>query len=102
MSRMFNALAAAVALLLAVGLYKSKTEADAARANVARLHAEVAAAADEIRLLKAEVAHLESPARIEALARAKLGLAPAALSQHRTLDHLERALPPPEEKGPRQ
>lgn len=74
--RIFNIAAIVLALALAIGLYRAKTEADAARARVAELERQVATARDEVKALAAEVAVLESPARIEELAKRKLGIAP--------------------------
>jgi cell division protein FtsL len=81
MSRLFNIGAAVLALMLAIGLYRMKTEADAARARVGLLEGEVAAAQAELKILSAEVAVLESPERVEKLAKDKLGLTPATPGQ---------------------
>lgn len=88
MSRLFNIGAAVLALLLAIGLYRAKTEADGARARVRQLEGEVAAAQAELKILSAEVAVLENPARIEKLAREKLGLTPATPDKVRPLSDL--------------
>jgi cell division protein FtsL len=97
--RIFNAVAALIALVLAIGLYRAKTEADTARARVAALEAQVESARTEIKTLAAELAVLESPARIEALAKARLRLAPVKPSQVRPLSEIGSALPPPERKA---
>jgi cell division protein FtsL len=88
MKRLFNIGAALLALLLAIGLYRAKTEADSARARVRQLESEVAAAQAELKILSAEVAVLESPERVEKLAREKLGLKPAAPAQVKPLSSL--------------
>ena len=48
---------------------------------------------DAINLLRAEYAHLARPDRVQALADAKLGLQPLALSQIATVDELPEAQP---------
>ncbi len=88
MMRLFNIGAAILALLLAIGLYRAKTEADTARARVRQLEIEVAAAQAELKILSAEVAVLESPERVEKLAREKLDLKPATPSQVKPLSSL--------------
>jgi cell division protein FtsL len=93
--RIFNIVAIVVALALAIGLYRAKTEADAARARVAELERQVGAARDEVKALAAEVAVLESPARIEELARRKLGVAPGGAGQPRAASEAGAVLPAP-------
>lgn len=93
--RIFNIAAIVLALALAIGLYRAKTEADAARARVADLERQVAAARDEVKALAAEVAVLESPARIEELAKRKLGVAPGAAGQPRAASEIGSTLPAP-------
>jgi cell division protein FtsL len=88
MSRLFNIGAAILALMLAVGLYRAKTEADGARARVRQLEGEVSAAQAELKILAAEVAVLENPERVEKLAKDKLGLTPATPSQVKPLSDL--------------
>jgi cell division protein FtsL len=48
---------------------------------------------DAINLLRAEYAHLARPDRVQALAEAKLGLQPLALSQIASVDELPEARP---------
>jgi cell division protein FtsL len=95
MGRTFNIIAAMLIILLAVGLYKAKSEADAARAHVAKLQTEVDTARARIRTLSAEAAYLENPARVETLARRELGLKPAGIEQHKRLSELDDVLPAP-------
>lgn len=96
MMRIFNIVAIVVALALAIGLYRAKTEADSARARVAELERQVDAARDEVKALAAEVAVLESPARIEELAKRRLNLAPGAAGQPRPASEIASTLPAPE------
>ncbi len=72
----FNSLAALTALLLAVALYRAKSEADAVRARVVALEAQIAHTRAETKVLAAEGAVLDSPARVERLARRHLNMAP--------------------------
>jgi len=95
MSRTFNIIAVALIVLLAVGLYKAKTEADLARARVAALQAQVDAAKAQVKSLAAESAYLANPDRIEKLAKQDLGLKHAELSQHKPIADIDSALPPP-------
>jgi cell division protein FtsL len=92
-SRIFNIAAAVLALALAIGLYRAKTEADTARARVSQLESDVAAAKAELKILSAEVAMLENPERIEKLAKEKLGLRPATPRQVKKLSELGAKTP---------
>lgn len=100
MSKTFNIIAAALIVLLAVGLYKAKSEADLARDRVAKLEGEVADARAQIKTLSAEAAYLENPDRVETLARKELGLKPARVDQHKPLSAIDEALPPPAKAAP--
>lgn len=88
MSRLFNIGAALLALVLAIGLYRAKTEATKARVRVEELEGEVAAAKAELKILSAEVAVLENPERVERLAKDRLGLSPAQPSQVKKLSDI--------------
>lgn len=76
MRKLFNGLAVLLVLVLVVGLYRAKSEADSARRRVAELEAEIALLETESRILAAEEALLDSPDRIERLARRYLRMAP--------------------------
>ena len=73
MIRFINALAVIVAFVTAVGVYKAKTEAKAAQAEVAELQEELEDQAQALRVLENEVAVLERPERLGRLAKEKLG-----------------------------
>jgi cell division protein FtsL len=94
MGKTFNIIAACLIVILAVGLYKAKSEADRMRAEVAKLEAEVATARSEVKTMAAEAAYLESPKRVESLARSELGLTPAKPGQVRPISEIDKALPP--------
>lgn len=80
----FAPLAAALIVVLAVGVLKAKADAAAARKRIAELERQVAAQRDEAKGLAAEVQYLENPKRIEALARRELKMAPATRAQTKT------------------
>lgn len=65
--------AAVLIVALAIGLYKAKTDAASTETQVRQLQTQVDESEAELRALRAEIAHLESPARIEALAEEHLG-----------------------------
>lgn len=67
-------LAGVLVILLAVGLYKAKTDAAKAEAHVRQLQSEIGEREADLRALRAEIAHLETPARVESLAERHLGL----------------------------
>lgn len=92
--RYFVPIAGAIILLLAVGVFKAKTDAAATRKRVAEMEVSVAAARDEARGLAAEVQFLESPKRIEALSRRELAMAPATRDQKKALEDIAPAKAP--------
>jgi cell division protein FtsL len=85
-------------LALAIGLYWAKTETARKRADVAALERVVAQERAAVRARRAEIAHLESPARIDALAAEKLELEPGAESRARDESAIDSALPAPERR----
>ena len=104
---------AAFALLVAVilGVYLAKTIAGRERAQIATAERQIESEKARIRLLQAEVAHLEQPARIERLSESYLGLGPVAFKRDVTPDALAAvarhpaaagpaATPPPDLTGP--
>ena len=93
--RYFVPVASVVILILAVGVFKAKTDAAATRKRVAVLEASVAVKRDEARGLAAEVQYLENPKRIEALARRDLGMAPATRTQKKSIDDVGATAPAP-------
>lgn len=87
-SRYFVPVASVLILVMAVGVFKAKTDAAATRRRVAQLEQQVAAQRDEARGLAAEVQYLENPRRIDSLARRELGMAPASRDQKKASDAL--------------
>lgn len=83
--------ALSVLLVLVVGLYLSKTGAGRERTEISTIERQIADEQRRIRLLDAEVAHLESPERISGLATAHLGLRPVAQGREITVEQLQMA-----------
>lgn len=76
MIRALNLLAFVVAAALAVALYIAKTEAQGAQERLADLQEQLSEERRQINVLQVEVAHLEDPERLRALARRYLGFEP--------------------------
>jgi cell division protein FtsL len=88
MIRTLNAIAFVVAAVLAVALYLAKTEALGAQERLAGLQAQLAEERRQINVLNVEVAHLEDPERLRALARVYLGFEPLDPSREVALTDL--------------
>lgn len=86
--RLIDLMALGVLFALILGMYLAKTLAGAERAQIASVTRQIEAERARIRLLKAEVSHLEQPARIERLSETYLGLKPVAITRDATLDEL--------------
>jgi cell division protein FtsL len=71
--------------VLVLGTYFSKAHAGRESAEIGDVDKEITETQRHVRLLQAEVAHLESPARIEALSQQYLNLAPIS-AKHETQD----------------
>jgi hypothetical protein len=84
--------------VLAAGLYKAKTEAQKARVRATDLVREVKEERAAVQALRAEIAHLESPPRVEALAKRNLDLEiGGADAPRRPQAEMGDDLPPPAE-----
>lgn len=70
-----------IGVSLMIALYYIKTRAQTARQSASKLHYEIALEEAAIGVLRAEIAHLEDPARLQGLASEYLGLAPTETSQ---------------------
>jgi cell division protein FtsL len=92
-TKWFQIAALVVIAVLAVALYSSKTDAMRSRAHVNAMKAEIAETRADIRALEAEVAMLESPARVEALAREYLTLEPGAAARAEAVSNLPAEVP---------
>ena len=87
--------AAIIVVVLVVGLYKAKSDASKAQAHVRQLHRQIADTEAANRALSAEIAHLESPERVEQLAQEHLELAPGGQSAALPESDLNHRLPAP-------
>jgi cell division protein FtsL len=72
--RLIDVLALAVVGVLAIGSYVFTTFATAQSARIAAVDTQIAQEEKRVRLLRAEIAHLEDPSRIERLSTQYLGL----------------------------
>ncbi len=93
----FNVVAGLLVAALAVGLYKSKTDAARTEAHVRELQAKIADTQADLRALRADIAHAESPANIEALAEQRLGLVVGEQGAALPETAIEQRLPAPHE-----
>lgn len=85
------------AMLCSVYLVKAGAQREATR--MAELEADIAEDRQRVRLLRAEAARLESPARLDALSR-RLGLAPIDADQRVGEAELDEVEPAPEPVAP--
>ena len=93
-----------VGLLVSVilGVYLAKTMAGRERAEIATIERQIKAEKARIRLLQAEVAHLEQPGRLERLSVTYLKMEPVTAHREATPDQiidLARAGPPKKAKA---
>jgi cell division protein FtsL len=98
--RGFYAVAALIIAALAIGLYKAKTDAARTEAHVRDLQQQVEDSEADLRALRAEIAHLESPGRIEALAEDHLGVSVGSEGAVLPEAEINRRLPPARQPAP--
>ena len=84
--RLVNLWGAGLLLVLVVTLYLLKTFAGGERADIASTEMQIEGEQRKIRLLHAELAYLEQPARIERLSETYLGMRPASGKHETTVD----------------
>jgi cell division protein FtsL len=89
--RLVDLLALAVLVVLVLGVYLAKTIAGRERAEIATAERQIAAEKARIRMLNAEVAHLEEPGRIQHLSETYLGMAPVPVTHRIEPDQLAQA-----------
>jgi len=94
--RMLQIIAAVVIVVLAVGLYRAKSDASRTQAHVRELQGEIEEREAALRELRAEIAERESPANVEKLAQDRLGVAPGSASATLPESEIARRLPAPE------
>jgi cell division protein FtsL len=102
LKRWLHIAAVVLIVLLAVGLYRAKSDAAKTEADVRRLHNEIAEREARLRELRAEIAELETPARIEQLNEEQLGLIVGGESTALPEAEIARRLPaprPPQQKA---
>jgi cell division protein FtsL len=103
MMRLINICVIVALVLAAADVYKIKFESTRQAQRVAKLRMEIRREHDAIAALRAEWAKLDSPARIQGLARRHLALKPAEARQIDRLDGLPERPPdlvPPDEPDP--
>ncbi|MGH7025025.1 MAG: cell division protein FtsL [Caulobacteraceae bacterium] len=98
--RVVDLVALAVLLALALGSYAFKTFAQGVGADTTGVERQIAHEDQRIRLLKAEIAHLDDPDRIERLSTQYLGMQAVDPKQETTAEALPQvalkgALPQP-------
>ena len=81
--RVVDIAALVICLALALTVYAFKTSAGSERIDIADVEQQIRAETKAVQLLRAQVAHLEAPDRLERLARAD-GQAPVAAKQEVT------------------
>lgn len=89
--------AAILVAVLAIGLYKAKTDAARTEARVRALQTQIADTEADMRALRAEIARAESPANIEAMAEQHLGLVVGGQGAALPEAAIEQRLPAPRE-----
>lgn len=93
--RVVDVTALAVFLVLALTVYAFKSFAGDQRADIVDVESQIRDESRQVRLLKAEVARLESPARLEALATRYAGQAPVTARQEVTPEALPQVATAP-------
>jgi hypothetical protein len=105
--RVVDVAALAIFLVLALTVYGFKTFAGRERADIVDVENQIRDEDQRVRLLKAQIARLENPARLERLATQYAGQAPIKAEQEVTVEALPQvaaphavATPPPAEAKP--
>lgn len=86
--RTINVVLAGMLLVTAVSVNLAKTFAGKERNAIGVAERDISKEKDRIRVLEAEVAHLEQPERLERLSRAFLDMAPVTVKQETTSEDL--------------
>jgi cell division protein FtsL len=101
--RLIDLIGVGVLVAIILGVYLAKTVAGRERAEIATVERHIRVEQARIRLLQAEVAHLEQPGRVERLASVYLDMKPVPAVREAALDELPRLAtggPPPKGKAP--
>jgi hypothetical protein len=86
--RVVDIAALVVCLTLALTVYAFKTSAGVERTDISDVESQIRDQTRQVRLLRAEIAHLESPDRLERLSSQYAGQAPVSAKQEVTPDAL--------------
>lgn len=97
--RLVDLIALGLLTVLILGVYLAKTMAGRERADIAGVERQIDMERARVRLLQAEVSHLEQPARIERLSETYLGLAPTSMKREATAEDLARVATSPVTKA---
>jgi cell division protein FtsL len=98
--RALQIIAAILVAVLAIGLYRAKSDAARTEARVRELQEEISEREATLRELRAEIARRESPASIEALAEERLGAVVGSESPALPEAAIGERLPPPQPQRP--
>lgn len=90
--RLIDMVALGILAAIVLSVYLAKTMAGKERAEIASIERRIDSERARIRLLQAEVAHLEQPSRIERLSTVYLGLVPLSSKHETTADGLIRVV----------
>jgi cell division protein FtsL len=80
-------------IMLVVGLYFVKTRASQAKSHARKLEHTVEQEEASVRMLRAEIAHLENPERLRRLSGKHLNLQPVEAERILTLEQAVQVLP---------
>ncbi len=78
-----------VLLVMATGVYLAKAAAGRERADITQVQGQIEDEQKRLRLLRAEVAHLEEPGRLARLS-AQIGLGPTVVRRQGSADELDQ------------
>lgn len=97
--RWINLIAAALVAAMIFSVYLAKADAASESARIGELERQIADNGQRVRLLRAEVARLENPNRLEALSR-EAGLGPVDVKRQAGEDALADLAPTPKPAAP--
>lgn len=82
-----------IGVVLMTVLYYVKIRAQSAKVERASLSVQIEREQVALNVLRAEIAHLESPERLSQLAKTQLGLVPMPVDKIITLDDIQKIIP---------
>ncbi len=86
--RLIDLVGLSLLVMIILGVYLAKTIAGDQRAEIAKVERQIAAEKARIRMLRAEVAHLEQPGRIERLSVSYLKMEPVPANREAVPEQL--------------